>query len=141
MMKMLAWLILLLVVSGCATENYSPLNLESLNGDKIVFFEQLDRVPKMVMMAPWYEHTGTNVVFEARGIDPTIIIGLIDKLLTVYPEVVKAYGIERMENSVVSRRILFRGYDGTNDLVEIEKIIKAMGGCVENWTPQQTFSK
>lgn len=124
---------------GCATGPYSPVEPSSLKGTHVIYFEQSDRVPKTVMMAPWesYANGKTGVVMSANmALDPAIIAGIIEKLLKTAPEIVKSYSNERMANAMIGRRILFRGYEGTNDLIEIEKIIKAMGGVVENWTPQ-----
>ena len=121
----------MLWVSGCGITPQSPLRTENLKGDKLIYFEQSDRVPRGVVMMSWMEYT--NNVY-AKGLDVVGAMGAIDKIFGKYPDIVKAYGEERMNNVMVQRRILIKGYSGTNELEAIKGIIEAMGGCIENWT-------
>ena len=133
-MKKLAMLfVVLLVMSGCATGPYSPVKTSSLKGERVIYFEQSDRVPKVVMLASWENDVMSGT--SARSFDPTAVIAVIEKMLTTYPEVVKAYGEERMANALISRRILIKGYS-TNELAEIGNMIKSMELSIEKWTPK-----
>jgi hypothetical protein len=119
-------------VAGCATGPYTPIRTSSLKGEKVIYFEQVDRVPKDVLMLLCEKKDDGTM--SARVIPWLELIPMIEKLSDVAPEIVASYGKERMENAMITRRMLFRGYDGTNDLVEIERIIKTMGGNIENWS-------
>lgn len=133
---MVTLVVLFAMVQGCATGPFSPMKAGSLSGSKVIYFEQSDRVPRTVLLAPYERFKNpTNADAAVKAIDPAAVAALFDKMLSVYPEVVKAYGNERTENALIGRRMLFRGYEGA-DLGEIEKIIRSMGSSIENWTPQ-----
>lgn len=120
------------VLAGCATGPYTPIRESSLKGEKVIYFEQVDRVPKDVLMLLCEKKDDGTM--SARVIPWLEFIPMIEKLADVAPEIVASYSEERMANAMITRRMLFRGYGGTNDLVEIERIIKTMGGNIENWS-------
>lgn len=114
---------------GCSLSPHSPLHKEHLRGDRVIYFEQADRVPKSVLIIPWAGGSTTNELFS-RGIASSVI----DGLKVVINDVSKSHGNERMENSIIQRRILIRGYS-TNELEGVERIINILSGSIENWTP------
>lgn len=127
----------MLMMFGCATGTspYSPFGKSSLKGDKVIYFEQTDRIPKVVAQAPW-DHAANAKAGDARAVDYGAVVDMLDKLFMMYPNVVEFYGQERMENALIGRRMLFRGYSN-EELKDVEKIARALGDSIENWTPQQ----
>jgi len=140
-MKLSSLLVVVVLVSGCATGPYTPIGRSSLEGEKVIYFEQVDRVPKEVLLVVCDRKAGeTNTEMTARVIPWMEMIPMIEKMSEVAPEIIKSYSDERMANALITRRMLFKGYE-TNDLVEIEKIVQAMGMSIENWSPQNVLRK
>ena len=128
------WLILCALLSGCALGPKSPLCEKHLYGDKVIYFEQTDRVPKSVLLMPWISD-GTNEVVTMRGVEVVAVLEGLGVLIKEYPEIAKVYSNERMNNALIQRRMLIRGYS-TNELEQVEKIVKIFSESIENWIPQ-----
>jgi len=105
-----------------------------LYGDKVIYFEQTDRVPKSVLLMPWISD-GTNEVVTMRGVEVVAVLEGLGVLIKEYPEIAKVYSNERMNNALIQRRMLIRGYS-TNELEQVEKIVKIFSESIENWIPQ-----
>jgi hypothetical protein len=99
------------------------------NGDKLIYLEQGDRLPKEVMMLGRTNLQGRVLI---AGMAPDIVAELIKQLLATSSEFAKAYAAERQNEGYVSRRILIRGY-GTSELPDIVNVIKAFDHCIERW--------
>lgn len=133
--RMCIVLCLMGLLSGCATGTapYSAVRSRALNSDRVIYFEQSDRLPKSVLEAaidPKHEAE----VFQMAGISPDIIGRIIAEALRLAPDLAKSYSGERMANAMYGRRFLFVGYSG-DELPEITKMIEAMGRSVERITP------
>lgn len=127
------------LASGCATGPYTPMNSCTMKGDKVIYFEQADRIPKDVMLESWKHQPVANFNVTngplKMAIPPEIIAEIIKEVLAAIPEITKGYQTERMNESLLSRRMFFRGY-GTNELADINDIVQSMGWCIEYMTPQ-----
>jgi hypothetical protein len=131
------WLVIVLMLcAGCATKPYSPMATSSLEGDYVIYFEQADRVPRDVILVSWEKIPVPTGVTARLLVDPTDIAEIVGKVIAAAPQLIKTYSDERMVNALIHRRILIRGYRGTNELERIDEIIKSMSGVVENWMPQ-----
>ena len=131
--------IIVIFTSGCAIGPYSPIKSANLNADNVFYIEQADRIPKDVMLEAWKHlplSPQTAVVNGAKiVIPPEIIASVIAELCKTAPELTKGYQAERMNESLLSRRILIKGYT-TNEIKEIGDSIKNMGWNIEHMTPQ-----
>ena len=129
--------ILLALSGGCGVTPYTPLRGCSLDGERVIYFEQSDRVPITVMIEAIksQEVVSSNGVAGIRAFfPPEIIAEIVKQALIVAPEFSKTYANERMNEAMVGRRILIKGYQGTNELMQVNEIIKSMGDCMEKWT-------
>ena len=123
-----------ILLAGCATGPKSALSGKVLRSDYVVYFEQSDRVPKEVLLAANKE---PQPLASALGAVPVEVIAeVIDKVLEIVPKVTEGYGEERMANALIGRRMLFVGYDQTEQLREIKNIVDSMGSSIEYITPQ-----
>jgi uncharacterized protein CbrC (UPF0167 family) len=121
--------------TGCGTVPKTAITGKTLNAEHVIYFEQSDRVPKDVMIEAIKSQKVTNSgMASIQALPPEIIAAIVKEVLTVIPKVTEGYQNERMNEALVGRRILFRGYNGTNDLKDIDAIIKSMDGCIEKWT-------
>lgn len=142
-MRKLVMLVLALVifvcVSGCATGPKTALRPRSLKGDHMIYFEQSDRIPKDVLLESYKAQNDASkaVVANAAVMSPEDIAKLIEEAIKIAPEMVESYGNERMNNALLGRRMLFRGYETPEQLKEIDSIIKSMGDAIENMTPEK----
>lgn len=137
MKKVMVWISTLVLAGGCATGPYTPVSPGVLKGCKIVYFEQADRVPKDVMLEAWKHQpvvVGTPAVLKA--LPPDAIAAIVKEILAAIPQVTAGYQNERMNETLMSRRMLFIGYEGTNELREIREIVEVMGSSFEYLTPQ-----
>ena len=134
-MKMVLVLVLVLVIasSGCSTGPYTPLKSGNLSGEKLVYFEQSDRMPKDVLLLANKDRGQTANAMMVFS--PEVIAKVVEGLLKVAPELAKTYSEERMNNALMQRRMLFKGYSGA-ELKEVERIIRAMSGSIEFVTPR-----
>jgi len=134
MTKTVLGMVLILVVSsGCATGPDMVAQPRNLEGDRVIFFEQSDRIPKEVLLAA-HEDKGA-AVNAMVAIPPEVWGALLEEILKVVPEITEHLSKERMENSLIQRRILLRGYSG-EELKDVIEIIKAFNGSIEFITPQ-----
>lgn len=130
--------VLVALCAGCATGPYTPMNSGTLKrGDKLIYFEQADRVPKDVMLESWkHQPVVANAqVVNSQAIPPEVIAAIIKEVLAAIPEVTKGYQNERMNEALFSRRMLFRGY-AEGELKDINEIVKSFGWSIEYLTPQ-----
>lgn len=130
-----------MMVGGCATGPYSPVKSKNLEGAKLIYFEQADRIPKDVMLESW-KHLPLNPVpapvamgANAQAIPPEVIAAIVAEVLKMIPQTAAGYQNERMNEALLSRRMLFRGYQDA-ELKDINDIIKSMGWSIEYMTPQ-----
>ena len=142
MRGMLGCLVAVLVaftVSGCATSQKSTVSSSVLKADHVVYFEQADRIPKAVLLAPYAGGAGTNApTVGTMGFDQwDKLLDVIEKAFAIAPELAEKYSNERMNNALLNRRMLFIGYDGKDELEAIRSIVEGMGGAIENVTPQK----
>lgn len=134
-MRIVALLMVVLGLTGCSTA-IAPDTVarsKNLDGDQVIFFEQSDRIPKEVLLAA--NSDKGSMVNAMVAIPPEVIAELIKQLFTIAPEIAKEFSKERMENSLIQRRILLKGYSG-EELKDIIEIIKALNGSIEFITPQ-----
>jgi hypothetical protein len=126
---------LAVMVAGCGTVPETAVSWSSLDGPKVIYFEQSDRLPKDALIEAIKAHTGTNApaVSHLQMIPPEIIAEIVKELIAVAPEFSKVYSNERMNEAMIGRRILIRGY-GTNELDKVVEIIQALEGCFEKWS-------
>lgn len=122
-----------LLFAGCATGPKTALNSHVLRANRVVYFEQSDRIPKDVLLAS-FDKKPTNAVLGA--IPPEVIAKIIEELTKMIPEMAKNYSQERMFNALIGRRMLFVGYDSPEQLKEINAIVESMGKAIEYVTPQ-----
>jgi len=128
-----------LLLTGCATGPKTAVDSGSLKGDHMVYWEQSDRVPKDVLLAPY---GGKDPVANAMGaIPPEVIEKIIEKAFDTIPELAKNYSKERMYNALLGRRMLFRGYETPEQLEKINEIIQSMGDSIEYLTPDNKAVK
>jgi hypothetical protein len=119
--------------TGCATAPDTVAQPRNLKGDYVIFFEQSDRIPKEVLLAANDDKGMT--VNAMTALSPEAIAKLIEELVKVAPEIAKTFSEERMENALLQRRILLRGYSG-EELKDVVDIIDALNGSIEFVTPQ-----
>jgi len=132
-------LVLVLVVvmmAGCATGPYTALKPRSLKGDHMVYFEQSDRIPKDVLLESFKVEDEAEVKAGAAVMSAEDIQKIIEEALKIAPEIVESYSNERMNNALLGRRMLFRGYKTPEQLKQINEIIKSLDGAIENVTPE-----
>ena len=138
MKTVMAAIALVFLGVGCGTVPHTPIQTWNMGGDHLIYFEQADRVPKDVMIEAIRSQaitTGTVASANAlAGLTPEQIAEIIKEIMAALPELAKTYSNERMNEALVGRRILIRGYNGTNELVEINQIIQSLDGCIEKWT-------
>jgi len=127
---------------GCSTGPSTPVHIWNLAGKKVIYLEQNDRVPVAVPLMAWEVQKEkqpvmgtTNVVFGVP-FDPTVYGEVLKALFLMLPEMSSTYSNERMNELLISRRMLFKGYSGA-ELIQVNEIIKSSGGTIENWTPQK----
>ena len=126
-------MLVLVLGAGCTSVPNTVSRPRSLKGDKVIFFEQSDRIPKDVLLAANKEKTGLMNAMIA--IPPDVIAKVIEEILKVAPEIAKTMSEESMNNSLIQRRILLKGYSG-QELKDVIDIIKAFNGSIEFITPQ-----
>lgn len=122
------------LLSGCATGPKTPVNSTSLDGQRVIYIEQADRVPKDVLLAA-HTHAINTQGAALAALPPEVLAELLAELAKLAPTIVGQYSQERMYNALLGRRLLFKGYGG-DELVEIRKIIESTGGVFEYLTPQ-----
>ena len=122
-------LICVLGVVGCGITPHSAIDWPELEGRKLLYFEQGDRLPKDVMLV---QHKDTNGRMTMTAIPFEVYAELIKQGLITGTDVVRAYTSERQNEGYISRRILVRGYE-TNELQDVVKIIDAFNRCLERW--------
>lgn len=123
-----------LLLAGCATGPKTALNSHVLRANRVVYFEQSDRIPKDVLLASFGKKEPTNAVLGA--IPPEVIAKIIEELAKMIPAMAKNYSQERMFNALIGRRMLFIGYESPEQLEKINDIVKSMGKAIEYVTPQ-----
>jgi hypothetical protein len=133
-MKKFVFLVVCTLLSGCSLSPKSPLCGKHLYGDKVIYFEQTDRVPKSVLLIPWMSGE-TNETLVVKGADVIAMMQGIGTLMKEYPNMAKVYSNERMNNAFIQRRMLIRGYS-TNELEQVEKIVRVFSESIETWTPK-----
>lgn len=125
----------LLMVMGCGVTPRTAIKSINLEGEKIIYFEQSDRIPKDALIEAIKAHATTSAVpMRLQMLSPEVIAGLVKELISVAPEFSKVYSNERMNEAMIGRRILIKGY-GTNELWQVIQVIEALDGCFEKWTP------
>lgn len=124
-----------LFLVGCATGPQTALDSRALRAGKVVYFEQSDRIPKDVLLAPYDKKEPTAAALSV--IPPEILAKVIEKVLDVIPEMSKGYGQERMFNALLGRRMLFIGYETPEQLEKINAIVQSMCGAIGHATPQK----
>ena len=137
-MKWFMPIVLTLVLCGCATgPSKTAVNSGTLDADRVIYFEQSDRVPKDVLLAP---HQQKGAVAGAMATIPAELIGeAIEEALKILPELADKYSKERMYNALLGRRMLFIGYETPEQLDKIQEIIETMNGSIEFLTPEETM--
>ena len=125
----------MLLVSGCASKPQTAFSPVSIEGSKVIYFEQSDRIPKDVLLASHGKEAHDPAVRMMAAVPPEVYAAMIEELVGIIPDMSKVYSNERMNNALLGRRILFRGY-AADELIEVEKIIRAMNETVEYITPQ-----
>jgi hypothetical protein len=70
------------------------------------------------------------------AISPEIIAKVAEEIFKMIPELSKTYANERMNEAMIGRRVLIKGYEGTNELAQVNEIVKSLSKCIERWTPQ-----
>ena len=124
------------VCSGCLSTGPSTVaRPRSLKGDRVIFFEQSDRIPKEVLLAA-YKDKG-QAVNAMMAFPPEVIGKVLEELIKTFPEIAKELSQERRDNALIQRRILLKGYSG-DELKDIIQIIEAFNGSIEFITPQAT---
>lgn len=140
-MKTVRWVFVSLVVAvlcaGCASAPTISVTTGNLKSDHVVYFEQSDRIPKDVLLAAYASNTNRVATAGIMAIDPTIYAELFKKLFEIAPQIAEKYSNERMNNSLLNRRMLFVGYGGTNELDKIKEIVDKMGSSFEHATPNK----
>jgi len=137
LMVMVLAMVIAIGLTGCATGPETALRPKSLKGDHVVYFEQSDRIPKDVLLEinKQPEVAGVNA---AAGVPvEDIVEKVIEEIFKVAPEMAESYSKERMNNALIGRRMLFRGYESPEQLKEINEIIKSMGIAIEKITPEK----
>ena len=132
------WIVMVAAIlamsSGCMSVAPDTVTTsKNLEGDHVIFFEQSDRIPKEVLLAA--NNDKGAAVNAMMAIPPEVIAKVIEELFKVFPEIAKQLSNERMENSLIQRRILLKGYSG-EELKDVVKIIEAFNGSIEFITPQ-----
>lgn len=118
------------LLTGCATDLGPDKTVisENLEAEHLIYFEQVDRVPKDVLLESFKQAQFEDIELSNMPVEYS---ALIKELIGVVPEINESYSAERQSNVLFGRRILFRGY-GTNSLVAINEIIKSFGLIIEN---------
>ena len=126
------------LMAGCATGPYTAVRPRSLKGDHMVYFEQSDRIPKDVLLESFKSQNEAEAEVKAGAavMSAEDIQKIIEEALKIAPEIVESYGNERMNNALLGRRMIFRGYESPEQLQQINEIIKSMDGAIENITPE-----
>lgn len=135
--------IMVLVGGGCAIGPYTPMKSKNLDGAKLIYFEQADRIPKDVMLSAWNHQPvvppvvvgNFKVSTNSVGLTPEEIAALIQAILAQIPSITAGYQNERTNEALLSRRMLFRGYQDA-ELKDINEIVKSLGWSIEYMTPQ-----
>lgn len=92
-------------VTGCWTGVASRMPPDALLMDgKLVYVERVDRIPKEVLLV--------SSQYKTESIPPAVIGELVSSVVKTVPSITTGYNTERMNNALISRRILLRGYDG-----------------------------
>jgi len=143
-------MMVLVLMGGCATGPYTPMYSGGVvskgtldRGDKLIYFEQADRIPKDVMLESWKHQPVAPVVGFANlkagtnsvGLTPEELAAIVAEVLKMIPVVTGGYQNERMNEALLSRRMLFRGYQDA-ELKDINEIVKSLGWSIEYMTPQ-----
>ncbi len=123
------------LVTGCATTPPTAVSSANLEGDKLIYFEQSDRIPKEVLLAPYGDVE--PVLGTMMSIDPAVIAQVFEKIIDIVPEITKGYNNERMHNALLGRRILIKGYATAEELQHVESIVEKMSKAIENITPEE----
>ena len=77
----------------------------------------------------------TNIMLNANMvIPPELVASVVQEVIAVIPELSKTYSQERVNEGLVGRRILIRGYREVDELHELNEIIKSLETCFEKWT-------
>ena len=119
--------------AGCTSIPNTVTRTKNLEGDKVIFFEQSDRIPKEVLLAA---NKDKGAAVNAMMVIPADVIAkVIEEILKVAPEIAQTMSDESMNNSLIQRRILLKGYSG-QELKDVIEIIKAFNGSIEFITPQ-----
>jgi len=128
--------VIAVVSSGCATGTgtVTAVKPKSLDGTHVIYFEQSDRIPKDVLVEA-NKQPQANATVVGDDMMSDIVEKVIEELIGVAPKMVEIYANERMNNALMGRRILFRGYDSPEQLKEINEIIKSMDKAIEKVTP------
>jgi len=142
--------LVVLLTGGCATKPYTPMYAGGVfskgtldRGEKLIYFEQADRIPKDVMLEAWGHQPAAPLLgagANAQAIPPEVIAAIVSEVLKVLPNVASGYQNERMNEALLSRRILLRGYQDA-ELKDINIIIQSLGGSIEYMTPQNKSAK
>jgi hypothetical protein len=136
-MKSLIVLAIGMMMSGCAVMPESHVRSWNLNDTHLIYFEQSDRVPRDVLIEAIKDSAKSNAVAKyGMAISPEIIAKVAEEIFKMIPELSKTYSNERMNEAMIGRRVLVKGYQGTNELTQVNEIIKSLSKCIEHWTPQ-----
>jgi hypothetical protein len=134
LMRLLLMALVAVAAAGCGVSPKSAVCWTSLEGEKVIYLEQSDRIPKDALVEAIRAGMGTNTPgVRLRVVPPELIAEVAKELLNVAPEFSKVYANERMNEAMIGRRILIRGY-GTNELDQVVEVIRALEGCFEKWS-------
>lgn len=131
--------VMALLMTGCATGPKTALRPKSLDSQYVVYFEQSDRIPKAVLLEA-HKSAQPNAAAAAAITDDMvskIVEKVIEEIVGVVPKVAETYSTERMNNALIGRRMLFKGYESPEQLKELNEIIKSMDNAIENMTPEK----
>ena len=126
-----------MMMAGCAVMPETHIRSWNLDDTHLIYLEQSDRVPKDVLIEAIKDSAKSNAVAKyGMAISPEIIAKVAEEIFKMIPELSKTYANERMNEAMIGRRILIKGYQGTNELAQVNEIIKSLSKCIERWTPQ-----
>jgi len=136
-MKSLFVLAVGMMMTSCAVMPETHIRSWNLDDKHVIFFEQSDQVPKDVLIEAIKDSAKSNAVAKyGMAISPEIIAKVAEEIFKMIPELSKTYANERMNEAMIGRRILIKGYEGTNELAQVNEIVKSLSKCIERWTPQ-----
>jgi hypothetical protein len=122
-MKKMVVLLAAVMVAGCVSTPKTALNAKTLRANRVIYFEQSDRVPKDVLIAA---KPAGEVGISAAAIDK-----IIEEVISIAPKLAKIRADESIENVLIGRRMLFVGYDTPEQLAILNDIVASMSQSIE----------